>query len=259
MDANEREEKLYELRKLRTRIKNNKDDRNKIYVENITKAFMIWSPTIVAALTAISFFKTEKNSPFTLDYVEKSAITTISYSSDIGVMEKTKEYATSHKSVDEDVMVYYGPWEQQEDGTYVTTTTEYILNDLTVEQAERLLSREDLSFDDVSVLSVKKTNDSTYKKNDVTENDLEMEPHFEIKIYDRDINDTVITKETVEENWGAVGMLVGFGVISALGEIVAYAIAKLTKALPYEKTYGISEKIENYKEQEKKLVKELKK
>lgn len=259
MSELERKQKIEKLEQARDAIRRYKIERNKVYFENTLKFSIIWAPTILGVVGSICYFKSVKRSPFILDYVEKQAYVTESYSSNTGVVEKHVDYVVKKSPMDSDVLFYYGPWTEQDDGTYLCTTTKYILNDIAIEQAEKLFSKEDLSFDDVSILSVQNSEVTNFRKNSITKEELEMEPYFEIKIYGFDKKDTVIAKETEKENDDSVGILAAIGIASGICEICAYVIAKCIRALPYSKACHINRNIKKYKEEEKRLIKQVSK
>ncbi|MBR5370196.1 MAG: hypothetical protein IK137_02710 [Bacilli bacterium] len=251
----EKLDKKEKLEKLKEKIKYYRGKRNETIATNVLKGTIIASPFLIAGLLLGGHFIKHKNIPGHIDYLERHANNTITYSSDTGLLEKNTEYVISDQN-HKDKMTYYGPWVQQADGTYTSSVKEYILNDIGEKEINELVNKENLAFEDIFNLSVDGCTDRLYRKDSLTQEELEMEPHFEITVFDVDKNDTMMVRETPEENKDDIAIVV-LGVFAAiLCEGVILMIAGPYSSLyDFESTRGYSMDIKNYKKE----IKELKK
>ena len=203
MNINELKNKREKLIRMDRNIKMLKRSVRDKYINNAISAIFIWAPTMIWTGLYLHTSISKNKYPGHLDYVTKKAYTTTKYSSITGEIESEKEYAYK-KDVKEDVIFYYEPWVKNEDGTYSSNTQKYVLNDISEKQIKRLLDRDDLTFDDLTVLSVQSRETiKNDKKTTITSTDLE--PHYEIIVNDVNSSDTIIDRETrkddMSEDW----------------------------------------------------------
>lgn len=225
MNINELKDKREKLIEIERRSKLLKKSVHDKYVNNALTALFIWAPTMIWTGAYLYSSISRNKYPGHLDYVTKTAYTTTKYSSITGEIECEKEYAYK-KNVKEDVIFYYEPWVKNEDGTYSSNTEKYVLNDITDSQIKRLLTKEDLSFEDLTILSVQSQETiKNDKKETITQADLE--PHYEIIVNDVNSSDTIIDRETrkddLSEDWVLLGAILAVeGLIEPFMHLAAY-------------------------------------
>ena len=252
MNINELKDKREKLIRMDRNIKMLKRSVRDKYINNAISAIFIWAPTMIWTGLYLHTSISKNKYPGHLDYVTKKAYTTTKYSSITGEIESEKEYAYK-KDVKEDVIFYYEPWVKNEDGTYSSNTQKYVLNDITDSQIKRLLSKEDLSFEDLAILSVRSQETiKNDKKETITQADLE--PHYEIIVNDVNSSDTIIDRETrkddMSEDWALLGSVLALeGLIEPFMHLAAYEDGKH----PYKSAKDEIECLQYLKSKKKRL------
>jgi hypothetical protein len=254
MEELDRIEKIEKLKRIKKEIKYHRSERNTTVFHNIIKGTVICAPVCIIGGILASSYVINKNIPFHIDDIKNHAYNKLTYSSTTGLLDKKTEYTTK-TAKDDDIMVYYGPWVQQDDGTYISSVKEYTLNDISEKDLEELVNKEDLSFEDIFNLSFKNCKESIYKKDSVSEEELEIGSHYEIKVYDYDMNDTVMLKETKDD----ISRDVAKFFLSIAGVTFSEALLfgvwcddLIPDTIKYE-----TEKINEYKIKKKEIEKEL--
>ena len=248
-------EKKEELLRLEDEIKRLKKAKRAKYRKNALMGVFLWSPAIVWTGYYLYNAITTNKYPGYLDYVTKKAYTTTKYSSITGETESEKEYAYK-KDVQDDVLFYYEPWVKNEDGTYTSNTEKYILNNVSEKQIKRLLDKEDLSFDDLTVLSVK-SHETIKNDAKITITPEDLEPHYEVIVYDVDNYDTIIDRETREDDYSDWGLAIGYILVTGMIECGLHAAYLEKGKLPFATTFKENYNIVANRARHKELVKEL--
>ena len=255
MNINELKDEKVQLLELEKEIKELKRKMHTKYRKNAFKALLIWSPAILWSGWYLGDAISRNKYPGNLDYVTKKAYTTTKYSSITGEIESEKEYAYK-KDVPADVMFYYEPWVKNGDGTYSSNTEKYVLNDISEKQIKRLLDRDDLTFDDLTVLSVQSRETiKNDEKTTITSTDLE--PQYEVIVYDVNSYDTIVERETKKDDMADWMTLGGLLFATSLIEGIVHASFYENGGHPYVATIAERNAIKTKKNEQKELKKVL--
>ena len=243
------------IKKLKDEIKYYKHRKNVTIAKNIVKGTIFVTPLMIPAVAIGGHFVLQKNIPGHIDYIEKHAYNTVTYSSTVGVAEKNTVYTPYSILLkkDDNTLTYYGPWTKQDDEIYIAKGKKYFIEDITENDLSKLVTKKDLSVEDILALSIKKVEDIEYKKSVVTEEELASGSHFEIMVHYEDKNDVVMAKETSEENSNDIGAIVCGVLLGGISEALFIAITR-DALFPDTISYDLEEIKKN-----KMMIKELKK
>ena len=256
MKMSEREKKIELLKNYKDKIKYCRSERNECIVKNTLKGVAMAAPVAVIATIIGSHFVINKDVPGRIDYVEQHARYTIHYSSLEGTSITTEYVDNSYTSDDVDSMCYYGPWVEQENGTYKCVVKEYELNDITENQIYEVLRKDNLSFEDTLSLSVKSIKEKEYFKDNITPEELEKGSYFEITVYDENKQDTTLAKETEDDNMQDIGKIIIGILFAGLSESLLLGFTG-GDLLFFDSVKEYNDCIKKYKNDCKKLKKEL--
>ena len=134
-------------------------------------------------------------------------------------------------------LYYYSKWEQSKDGFYTRNVQTYSIPKKTYDDIIKLFDQENLKLEDVlgsPILSIKES------KNNLKDEELQEGAYIEAVIYNKDKNDYIIHKETVEEN--VLFSILFLFLSTILGRIASYFT---NNYFPYD----LSENIEKIKEE----------
>lgn len=196
-----------------------------------------------------------KNVPGRRDYMNAHAFTTTKYSSLTGEVETEKEYKYGG-TLEKDKLCYYGPWEEQNEGTYKCDIKEYELQDVTEEQIKELLNNEDVSLEDILALDMKPVDSSGYITSNLTSEELSNNPYYEIIVYDEDKEDKLLKLQTKDDSFNDVAAISAGVILAGLTEIYAHITLGHCGRI-YDSPYCDNMVIEDNTEKIKQLKKEL--
>lgn len=231
----ENKEVLKKLKELEKDIRQYKREIGMAKTKNVLRSTLKYSsPFLGAAAFVGSYVAITGNVPFYRDYKKENAHTKTEYSSTTGKIKKEKQYEEYDDEID--TLCYYAPWELQEDGTYKRKVKTYVLEDVASYAMEKLVDQEDVSFEsilaDISLNdNIKKEKTVVQKIEEITEE--EIEPYFEMTVYEVDKDDSMWISQDDEAELGDV-------MITILGGICTGFITGLAGAFydPKFDSYG---------------------
>ena len=156
------------------------------------------------------------------------------------------------------MLYYYGPWEEQKDGTYSYKVTEYELEDVTTEDLYKVFRKEgDISFEDMLGFKIKSVEDIDYKKDSVIQEELQRTPHFEIIVHDEDKKDIVMAKETGEEVSNDIASIAAGSILTLLVDLGLLTL--FHDFFYFSSTKQLTNKMKEYEEEYNKIETEINK
>lgn len=248
----ENKEKIERLKHVKERISYYRKERAKDIGGNIFKTLFMFLPTIVPTTIIVSAIAISGDLPFRRDYKDEYARTKTYYSSITDELRQEKQYKKYEN--DKDILSYYGPWELQEDGTYERKVKNYKLKNVTANDVQELMKKENTSFEDVFALTLDELNETTYKTNELNQEKLDEGPYFEITVYDKDKQDKIKVKESNGDVISESAMVIIYTILmTAFQGMLIYE-----NGFDYEEIGHYAYKICSLKHEKKKLQEELK-
>lgn len=120
----------------------------------------------------------------------------------------------------DNLLRYYTQWRQDENGFYTRFVETYELKEITEEEILELFDKENLQLTDIfgePTSKIKETN------NNLTEEEINEKDYLQAIIYNKDIDDFIIHKESMDEN---IAETVLYVLLTALAEVLPWFIRR---------------------------------
>ena len=258
MEKEELNKKIEKLTYLRSEINGLKIKKSNTITHNVVTGIALAIPPLIVGGSLVGYNISRRGIPGNIDYIKKHAYTTVEYSSDTGTTVTTEYKESVSKEDMTDMLYYYGPWEEQKDGTYSYKVTEYELEDVTTEDLYKVFRKEgDISFEDMLGFKIKSVEDIDYKKDSVTQEELQKTPHFEIIVHDEDQKDIVMAKETGEEVSNDIASIAAGSILTLLVDLGL--LTHFHNFFYFSSTKQLTSEMKEYEEEYNKIETEINK
>lgn len=144
---------------------------------------------------------------------------------DLGNIRYEQQY--DEFSHDYNSLSIYSNWQKHEDGWYKRTVTTYKIKVKTYEEVMNLINQDEVELENVLGECLSTICET---KNNLTEEELNEEPHIKVIMYDKDKNDYIIRKQPIIENV----MITIFYVLFTMGvELIPWNYRKKVSSFNY--------------------------